>query len=89
MRVAGNLLVDHGEQLVEAAAARLGVCQVLDFMVGTLVREGRLVELLRPFAAAGPPIHALCRSERSRSPNVRAFLTFLTDVFRWVGDGAR
>lgn len=89
-RVTGRLLVDHGEHLLEAAAAGLGICQVLDLMVGESLRSGRLVEVLGSWAAPGPDIHALATPERSRSPNVRAFFAFLTDLFhRMEAPGAR
>jgi DNA-binding transcriptional LysR family regulator len=80
--VAGNLLVDHGPELVSAARAGLGLCQVLDFMVHELVRDGALVEVLAAHAAAGPRIHALATASRARSANVRAFLQFLVHAFR-------
>lgn len=81
-RVEGNLLVDHGEFLVQAARSGMGVCQVLDFMIEDDLREGRLMEILPGWAADGPPIHALCLPERAKSPNGRAVLDFLAEVFR-------
>jgi len=81
-RVSGRLVIDHGEHLLEAAAGGLGICQVLDFMVGDLVASGRLAEVLGPFAAPGPPVHALALPERARSANVRALFAFLVETFR-------
>jgi DNA-binding transcriptional LysR family regulator len=81
-RVQGSLLVDHGEVLVQAARSGLGICQVLDFMIEADLREGRLVEILSAYAAEGPPIHALCLPDRAKSPNVRAVLDFLSELFR-------
>jgi len=88
-RIAGRLLVDHGEHLLEAVAAGLGLCQVFDFMVGESLRAGRLVEVLGTWAAPGPDIAALATPEGSRSPNVRAFFGFLTDVFQRLGPPTR
>ncbi|MCW5804010.1 MAG: substrate binding domain-containing protein, partial [Deltaproteobacteria bacterium] len=79
-RVDGNLVIDHGESLVAAARAGMGICQVLDFMVGGALRDGALVEVLADFAAAGPAIHAVATPARVRSANVRAFLRFLGEV---------
>jgi DNA-binding transcriptional LysR family regulator len=79
---AGNLLVDHGDALLAAAGAGMGLCQVLDFMVADALRDGRLVEVLASFAADGPRIHALATSGRASSANVRAFMRFLVDAFR-------
>lgn len=80
--VAGNLLIDHGDSLLVAARAGMGVCQVLDFMVQPAVRSGELVEVLENYAADGPSIHALATPGRARSANVRALMQFLVEVFR-------
>jgi LysR family transcriptional regulator, regulator for bpeEF and oprC len=77
VKTTGNLDMDQGELLLEAAAAGLGVCQALDFMVDDYVRAGRLIEILPDFAAEGPPIHALCLPGQRSSPRIRAFIDFL------------
>ena len=79
--VTGNLLVNHGDLLLVAASAGAGIAQLLDFMVGDLVRDGRLVEVLGAFASAGPPIHAVTAPDRSRSANVRAIIELATATF--------
>lgn len=79
--VRGSLVINHGDHLLTAALAGIGLCQVLDFMVDDHLREGRLVEVLAPWAGEGPPVYCLCVPERRRSPNVAAFLTFLDGVF--------
>ena len=84
MRVSGSVLLDQGERLLDAAMAGIGACQVLDFMVGPLLREGRLVEILGTYAAEGPPITALAAPERSRTPNVRALFAYFAEAFRSV-----
>lgn len=81
VHVEGSLLVDHGEFLVQAAVAGMGLCQVLDFMIENDLRNGRLIEILSGWATEGPPIHALCLPDRARSPNGRAVLDFLVDIF--------
>lgn len=77
----GNFLVDQGDLLMRAALAGLGVAQILDFMSAPHVREGRLVEVLAPFAPPGPPIHAVCLPRRRSVPKVRALLDFLLELF--------
>jgi DNA-binding transcriptional LysR family regulator len=84
LEVSGGLQVDHGEYLVHAAVAGLGVAQVLDFMVLPHLRDGRLAETLASYAAEGPPIHAVTAPDRARSPNVRAFLEFAAELFARV-----
>lgn len=79
VKTTGNLDLDQGELLLEAAANGLGICQALHFMVEDYVRAGKLVEILREHAAPGPAIHALCLPGQRSSPRVRAFIDFLVD----------
>lgn len=76
-----RLRVDHGPTLLDAAVAGLGVAQVLDFMVPTLVREGRLVEILSAHAAEGPDLTALAAPGRARSSGVRVLMEALVAGF--------
>ncbi len=77
----GNFLVDHGEALLAAAIAGLGVAQVLDFMAAPALRDGRLVEVLARHACAGPPIHAVTTPERGRAAAVRAVVDHVAARF--------
>ena len=63
--------------MLAAAMAGLGVCQVLDFMVGEHLRTGQVVEVLREFSAPGPPVHALCLPGQRSVPRIRVLLDFL------------
>lgn len=67
---------------MEAAVSGLGICQAFDFMVAEHLRAGRLVEVLVPYAAEGPPIRALCLPRRQSTPRVRVFLDFLQQMLR-------
>lgn len=87
VETAGPLFIDNGDLLVEAALAGVGIAQVLDFMVEDALREGRLIEILREHAVAGPPIHAVCAARRKNVPRVRAFLDFATELFTPRGRG--
>jgi len=71
---AGNLIVDAGSLLVDAAIASAGLCQPLDVVVEDAIREGRLVEVLADCAVPGAPVHALCLSGQQRTPRIRSFL---------------
>lgn len=82
----GTLEVDHADSLLVAAAAGMGICQVLDFMIDAQVRDGELVEVLADHAVEGPPIHALCAPRRQHAPKVRAVLDALDEV---MGSRAR
>jgi DNA-binding transcriptional LysR family regulator len=77
----GPLLVDHGASVLDGAKAGLGVCQVLDFMIGDAMQTGALVEVLAGASARGPDIRSVTTSARASSANVRAFVDFLVDAF--------
>jgi DNA-binding transcriptional LysR family regulator len=44
------------------------------------IQSGRLVEVLSPYSADGPPISVPFASSRNLAPKVRAFIDFVTDV---------
>ncbi len=77
----GNLVIDQGDQLLSAASAGLGVCQVLDFMVEESIRSGSVVRLLEGFSGKGPDIHALAPPARAGSANGKALFRFMTEAF--------
>ncbi len=81
LAVDGPLTSDHGEQLVDAAVAGLGVAQAMSFMVHEPLRDGRLVQVLDGFEAEAPTVHAVSTPERAKTPNVRACVAFLADLF--------
>lgn len=76
----GSLSCDHGEGLIEAACAGLGLFQAHDYSVARPLATGRLVEVLADFSAPGPPISLLMAPGRRVSPKVRAFVEFIVDV---------
>ena len=80
----GNLVLDHGISLLDAAESGLGVAQLLDFMVADRLRTGSVVEVLSSHSAPGPSIHALTTQARSSSPNVRVFIRYLTERFKSI-----
>lgn len=80
LAVAGNLTLDQGELLLQAAAQGAGVFQALDFMVGEYLRDGRLVEVLAEYACPGPPVQAVYLQGQRASPRVRALVDFLAEV---------
>jgi len=89
VETSGPLYIDNGDLLVHAATAGVGIAQVLDFMVDDALREGRLVEVLRDYATAGPIIHAVTASRRKNVPRVRAFLDFATELFTSKVEGRK
>ena len=55
----GAFTADHGDALVGAALAGVGIVQAQDLMLGDHLATGRLVEILAEYEAPGPTIHAL------------------------------
>jgi DNA-binding transcriptional LysR family regulator len=78
--VRGPLTADLGEGLVEPALAGVGLIQAHDYMLANALEQGRLVEVLRPHATAGPPISVLSAPGRRESAKVRAFVAFVTTL---------
>src|SRR6478735_1878530 len=76
----GSLFCDHGEGLIEAACAGLGVFQAHDYAVARPLAAGQLLEVLSDFSVAGPPIWLLMAPGRRSSPKVRAFVEFIVDT---------
>lgn len=76
----GNLLIDQGDHLLDAALVGLGICQALDFMVDDHLEAGRLVSVLDEHVAPGPAVFAVTVAERRRAPNVKAMVAFLSEV---------
>jgi len=81
----GSLFCDHGEGLIEAACAGLGVFQAHDYSVAKPLAAGRLVEVLADFIAPGPPISLLVAPGKRVSPKIRAFVEFMIET---VGEQA-
>jgi DNA-binding transcriptional LysR family regulator len=76
----GNLLIDQGDHLLDAALVGLGICQALDFMVDDHLEAGRLISVLDDHVAPGPSVFAVTVAERRRAPNVKAMVAFLSEV---------
>ena len=76
----GSLFCDHGEALIEAACAGIGVFQAHDYAVAGALAAGRLVEVLADHSTPGPPISLLVAPGKRRSPKIRAFVELMLDT---------
>jgi DNA-binding transcriptional LysR family regulator len=89
VRISGTLHTNNGDLLAEAAALDGGVVFEPGFVVGPLIRAGRLVPLLQDYEAPSLPIFAIYPTRRHLSAKVRVFLDFLVKrlegVEDWVG----
>jgi LysR family transcriptional regulator for bpeEF and oprC len=81
----GRLAFNSMEAAVEAAAAGLGVAQVLSSLAEPAITAGRLRPLLVDWAAEGPPLYLVYPHHRHLSAKIRAFADFAAEVF--AGDG--
>lgn len=78
--VTSRLMVDHGEPLLWAALAGLGVLLQPLELVAEPLRQGRLVRLLPQYEAPPRPLH-LVYSDRRITPKLRSFLEFAAGAF--------
>ncbi|MGY4494493.1 LysR family transcriptional regulator [Pseudomonas sp. TE3610] len=79
--VSGRLMVDHGEPLLCAALAGLGVMLQPLELVESHLQQGTLVELLPEFPVPSRPLHVLYAPDRRLTPKLRSFLDFATQAF--------
>jgi len=76
----GNLASDNPRGLLHATLAGYGMLQTHGYQVATAVVEGRLVEVLKEFAAPPLPLAILFLPGRERSPKTRAFIAAITEL---------
>ncbi|HVP88431.1 MAG TPA: LysR family transcriptional regulator [Casimicrobiaceae bacterium] len=90
VKITGPVNSNSGRLLAALAADGLGIVCEPDFIIAPLVRDGRLVPLLRPFDAASGSIHVVYPSRRHLSAKVRAFAEFMAlrcAKAEWALDG--
>lgn len=71
------VLFNDGRTLVDAIASGLGIGQVYDKALGTLIDRGELIELFPDHSISGPPINALIPSGRIMPAKTKVFIEFL------------
>ena len=77
IRFAPRLMVNNGDTLRGIAESGAAIVQLPSFLVGASVRDGRLVEILRPFRPAASGLYAVYPHNRHVSVKVRAFIDFI------------
>jgi LysR family transcriptional regulator for bpeEF and oprC len=88
-RPSGNLAFNSMEACVEAAAAGLGVTQVLSALAHGAIVAGRLAPVLIGWAAEGPALYVVYPPNRQLSARIRAFAEFAGEVFAAADAGWR
>lgn len=79
--ITSRFMADHGEPLLCAALAGLGIIlQPLEIVQDSL-KEGRLVSVLPGYSVPSRPLHVLYAPDRRVTPKLRSFLDFSIRVF--------
>jgi DNA-binding transcriptional LysR family regulator len=81
--LAPRFLTNSGDTAIALALDGVGIARVLYYQVRDAVSQGRLVEVLAPFAPEPMPIHAVYPSARFLSGKVRAFVELMAEVADW------
>jgi DNA-binding transcriptional LysR family regulator len=76
-----GIVVDVSDAVVEVLAAGGGVGMAASFIAAPYVERGLLVPVLNEFPVDRSTITAVWPESRRASPNVKAFVSFLAEVF--------
>lgn len=79
--VHNRMLADHGEPLLHAAVAGLGIILQPLEVVGPALRSGQLVALLPQYPVPSRPLHLLYAPDRRVTPKLRSFIDFAVQAF--------
>ncbi len=74
VRIEPRLLTNSVETAIDAAVAGMGIARALCYQVRHHVEAGRLVHVLTDHDPPPVPVSLLFQANRSRTPNVRAFI---------------
>lgn len=79
--ISGRLMVNHGEALLPAAVAGLGVMLQPAELVSAELEAGRLVVILAGYSIPTRSLHILYAPDRHLNPKLRSFIDFAVEVF--------
>ena len=81
--VSGWLASSHRDIILDAATAGEGVARLSDLSIRTQIHAGHLVPVLLDWEVKhAPPVNLLYRSNHRRTPRVRLFIEFVSELFR-------
>ncbi len=87
LQVNGHTRTDNTALVVSLTLQGLGIARIHDLSALPLIRQGRLVPILREyFVSPQVPIYAVILQERHRLPKIRACIDYWAE---WMADGAR
>jgi DNA-binding transcriptional LysR family regulator len=79
-----RLLVDDFVMLKQAIVDGLGIAVLPDYMSRKEVASGQLVNILPDWGMASVDVYALYPKHRAKTPKVKAFLNFVSELYRDV-----
>ena len=83
IRLTPRFVTNNGDTAIALALDGAGIARVLYYQVRDAIKEGRLVEILAPFAPEPMPIHVVYPSARLLSSKVRAFIELIAETADW------
>lgn len=84
VKVSPSMRSNSGDTCCAAALQHQGLVLQPDFMVGGMLRDGRLIEVLPDYRSLELGIYAVYASRRQVPAKVRVMIDFLADAFREV-----
>ena len=81
VRMKGQVAVDDADAYVACGLQGLGLIQAARYQLAAHLASGALVEVLPAWRPAAMPVSLLYPHGRSSAPKVRAFITWITEVF--------
>lgn len=82
LQIRPRLGVNTADALVEAASEGLGIARMTSYQAAPALRDGRLVEILKPFVGAPIPVHLVHTGPALLPLKLRAFLDFAAPRLR-------
>ncbi|MFC3058454.1 LysR family transcriptional regulator [Paenirhodobacter populi] len=79
--VSSHLMSDHGEPLLCAALAGLGIILQPEELVHDAISDGTLIPLLPGYRVPTRPLHLLYAPDRRITPKLRCFIDFAVHAF--------
>lgn len=81
LRLRSNFEANSADALYHATLAGIGVARLSTYLVGSDLRQGRLIRLLPAYEDNGSDIYAVYSTRRNLAPKVRAFIDHLVSEF--------
>ena len=77
----GCIALNDANAYVQAGVSGLGIVQMADFMLDTLIEAGRLEQVLADWSTDPMPIHVVYPQNRHLSAKVRVFVEWIAELF--------